>query len=101
MDDIGPQLPPHLIAKRKRQQEEAEVVLTPANDLALSTDREKNASLKRRRVVGPSLPPAAIEDMPSQAPEGTSDDEDSSSDDGIGPSLSGAASSGVFYHLPF
>src|SRR5205823_3858946 len=102
MDDVGPQLPPHLIAKRKRQQEEAEraskeakIVPKPSDNLALLVDQDHNDSSKRRRVVGPSLPPALIEEIPLQGPDGASEGEDSSSDDEIGPSLPGVASSAV------
>ncbi|EPS40593.1 hypothetical protein H072_5552 [Dactylellina haptotyla CBS 200.50] len=115
MADIGPALPPHLLAKRKRQQEEAEkaaaaealkesegktsqetasATVAPAaknNDIDVDENPEK-----RRRVVGPYMP-APIDQMPSRSPDGDDvpkdEDDDSSSEDDIGPSLPGVGSS--------
>ena len=101
MSDIGPQLPPHLVAKRKRQEEEAAALLkeptttTLANANGLSSHRDdknldiEEATEKKRRIVGPALPPAPINEMPTQPAE---DAEESSSDDDIGPSLPSATS---------
>ncbi|KAK6541208.1 hypothetical protein TWF694_008575 [Orbilia ellipsospora] len=115
MSDIGPALPPHLLAKRKRQQEEAEKAALAAaaegglkksegktsRDEATTTTPAKNDvdenPEKRRRVVGPYLP-APIDQMPSRGPDQDDrqgDEDDESSDDDIGPSLPGAATSSV------
>ncbi|KAK6342676.1 hypothetical protein TWF718_008069 [Orbilia javanica] len=118
MSDIGPALPPHLLAKRKRQQEEAEkaaaaAAATPAPPkesegktsqetvavvsaaTAPKNDVDENPE-KRRRVMGPYMP-APIDQMPSKGPDGDDDtkggndhdEDDSSSEDEIGPSLPG------------
>jgi hypothetical protein len=93
MSTSGPELPPHLLAKRKRKAEEEE-----AARASLSTDSNSNASRpstsdgteKRQRVIGPALPPAAIGERPTLAPD-DSGEEDSSSEDEIGPSLPSAS----------
>lgn len=72
---VGPELPPHL-AKRKREQEAQEPQPSPPT-------RSSSDSPKRRRVLGPSLPPAPLSELPPSAP--THSDSDSDSD--FGPSL--------------
>ncbi|QIW96474.1 hypothetical protein AMS68_001992 [Peltaster fructicola] len=85
MSDIGPSLPPHLLAKRKRQQEEQN------NDASSTTpgarpETTSETSEKRRRVVGPAMPPASLEERPTRSADaddsGSSDD-----DDDLGPAL--------------
>ena len=73
MSSIGPELPPHLLAKRKRQADAAEAPTA------------EPASEKKRRVVGPAAPPAPIDELPTTAPD--DDAEESSSDDDFGPAL--------------
>ncbi|KAF3276849.1 hypothetical protein TWF173_000515 [Orbilia oligospora] len=120
MSDIGPALPPHLLAKRKRQQEEAEKAAAAAASAAPKESEGKTSQEtvavvsaatapkndvdenpeKRRRVMGPYMP-APIDQMPSRGPnedddtkgETNQDEDDSSSDDEIGPSLPGARGS--------
>ncbi|KAF3905511.1 hypothetical protein AA313_de0200767 [Arthrobotrys entomopaga] len=119
MSDIGPALPPHLLAKRKRQQEEAEKAASEAAAAAAAKDgglkesegkrlRDEAATTpaendvddkpeKRRRVIGPYMP-APVDQMPSRGPDEDDhqrDEEDESSDDDIGPSLPGASTSSV------
>ncbi|KAI4756778.1 hypothetical protein E4T52_11238 [Aureobasidium sp. EXF-3400] len=53
MSAAGPDLPPHLLAKRKRQQEEA-----LKNDSSTSSGANQE-SPKRQKVTGPELPPSA------------------------------------------
>ena len=53
MSAAGPELPPHLLAKRKRQQEEAQ-----KNDPSTSSGANPE-SPKRQRLTGPELPPSA------------------------------------------
>ena len=85
MSAIGPTLPPHLLAKRKRQQEEQTgdetVTASGANRSPSPGDGEK-----RRRVVGPAMPPAPISERPD-VPTQSAEDSDSDDDDGFGPSL--------------
>lgn len=80
----GPDLPPHLLAKRKRQQEDT------ADDEAnrpSGAKRPKSPSPveKRTRVLGPAPPPAPIDQRPEAGLE--SDNGSSSEDDDFGPSL--------------
>ncbi len=88
MSTVGPELPPHLVAKRKRQLEEEveEGDHIPSNDQARkgSSSPSSDGWEKRRRVIGPSLPPAALEERPIVDPE---DNNESSSDDDFGPAL--------------
>jgi hypothetical protein len=86
MSSIGPDLPPHLLAKRKRQAEEEEAATTTgAKASATPPPRSPDAAEKRRRVMGPAPPPAPLDQMPPQPAE--EKDDDSSSDDEWGPSL--------------
>jgi hypothetical protein len=83
MSGIGPELPPHLLAKRKRQADED---ASPAPTVkADSPARSPYAAEKRRRVIGPAAPPAALDEMPSKPAE--SEENSDSSDDDFGPSL--------------
>lgn len=91
----GPTLPPHLQAKRKREDERSRSVTTSASSSRSSTPDSDGA--KKRRVVGPSLPPASLDERPLQGPSGTKkdnsndDDDDDSDDDDYGPSLPSAS----------
>lgn len=106
MSGIGPDLPPHLLAKRKRQQEAQDEVTRD-----VSQRSEDDATEKRRRVavedngakdagntigavrppstattIGPSLPPAPLDERPAGSlPYKDSDSDDS--DDDLGPAL--------------
>ncbi|KAF2754298.1 hypothetical protein EJ05DRAFT_541380 [Pseudovirgaria hyperparasitica] len=81
MSSIGPELPPHLLAKRKRQAEEQTTAKAiPKGDARPSPD----AGEKRRRIVGPAPPPAPLDELPPRSPEV---DDSSSSDDDFGPAL--------------
>ncbi|KAI9834802.1 MAG: hypothetical protein M1819_002888 [Sarea resinae] len=84
MPPVGPELPPHLLAKRKRQAEEAESASVDRPSRTASKSPSPGSSDKRRRVVGPSLPPAPLDEKPLESPNR---DEESSSDDEIGPAL--------------
>ncbi|KAH0291092.1 hypothetical protein M436DRAFT_85596 [Aureobasidium namibiae CBS 147.97] len=53
MSAAGPELPPHLLAKRKRQQEDAQ------KDEPSTSSGANQESPKRQRVTGPELPPSA------------------------------------------
>jgi hypothetical protein len=88
MSSIGPALPPHLLAKRKRQAEEEEKVeAAPVSTkpAPAHVPKSPDGAEKRRRVMGPAPPPASLDELP---PTSARDDEDSSSsDDDYGPSL--------------
>ncbi|KAL8708309.1 MAG: hypothetical protein Q9220_006784 [cf. Caloplaca sp. 1 TL-2023] len=81
----GPELPPHLLAKRKRQQEAAEPLPEPRSPSPSSTSTTPDDS-KRRRTIGPSAPPAPLSERPSDPPDPQDSDSSSSADD-FGPSL--------------
>jgi len=89
MSDIGASLPPHLLAKRKRKQEdEAESAPATASGAKKSPSLE-NAE-KKRKIAGPALPPAPLEQRPTE-PANTGDDSSSDDDDDFGPALPSAA----------
>lgn len=84
MSGIGAELPPHLLAKRKRQQEE-QIQDAPPKASGAKRSPSPETAEKRRKVAGPAMPPAPIEERPSQ-PLNSQEDE-SSDDDDFGPSL--------------
>lgn len=79
---VGPELPPHL-AKRKREQEEQEPQPSLRPSPQSPPTRSPSDSPKRRRVLGPSLPPAPLSELPPSVPT----DSDSDPDSDFGPSL--------------
>jgi hypothetical protein len=85
MSAIGPELPPHLLARRKRKQEE-----DVKNEGTASSGAKRSPSPsegeKRRRVIGPAMPPAPLEERPPE-PRNRQEDSESDGDDGFGPSL--------------
>ncbi|MCJ1478771.1 hypothetical protein MMC13_007455 [Lambiella insularis] len=81
---VGPELPPHLAAKRKRENDEQCSVITPHRPSGPSPASSSVSAGKRQRTIGPSLPPAPLHERPSTAVNGA---EDSDSDDDIGPAL--------------
>jgi hypothetical protein len=83
MSSIGPDLPPHLLAKRKRQAEEGDA--TKEEPKPDSPPRSPDGPDKRRRMMGPAAPPASLDEMPSKPVE--SDEDSESSDDDYGPSI--------------
>lgn len=85
MSTAGPELPPHLLAKRKRQESESHAPLPSPPPRSRSSSVSSN-STKRRRILGPSLPPASLSELPPTAPNPASLSE-SDSDDDFGPSL--------------
>ena len=110
MSGIGPSLPPHLLAKRKRQREESEqneATTEPGAKRAKSPDTEQLQDEKRSRVVGPvrsaqplvvgpTPPPAPLDERPLEPPSPGHDEqeeeaESSSDDDDFGPALPNAA----------
>lgn len=82
MSSLGPQLPPHMIPKRKREEDD-----TSSSPKSASHSRSSSAdsASKRRRIIGPALPPAPLAERPSTPPSPAHST--SSSDDDFGPSL--------------
>jgi hypothetical protein len=85
MSDIGPALPPHLLAKRKRKQEEEAEGSLSATSGAKQPGSPPNGE-KRRKVVGPAMPPAPLDQKPTE-PASKDEEESSDDDDGFGPAL--------------
>ena len=86
MSIIGPELPPHLQTKRKRNEEDdktEDISQTPPKR-ARSSSRGSEA--KSRRVIGPAVPPAPLSERPTTSPKPDADSS-SSDDDDFGPSL--------------
>ena len=88
MSLVGPELPPHLAAKRKRKAEEQDEQSTPIGAVRHSRSSSSDVGQKRQRVLGPTLLPASLDECPVSGPK-TSDGNDS--DDDIGPALPPAA----------
>jgi hypothetical protein len=85
MPDIGPELPAHLLAKRKRKQEEAaEAPSVTASGAKISSSPDGGE--KRRKVMGPAVPPAPLDERPEK-PVQSVEDAESDDDDGFGPAL--------------
>ena len=90
MPSVGPQLPPQL-DKRKRErasdsESESEDEYGPsAPNLPQKRRSPSPESVpKKARTIGPTLPPASLDEKPPQPAE---EQEDSSDDDGYGPAL--------------
>ncbi|GIZ44356.1 hypothetical protein CKM354_000755600 [Cercospora kikuchii] len=111
MSDMTPDLPPHLLAKRKRQQEgeaEGQAATTSGAKRAASPEEpEKRRKIgpalppaqeepdtqdaTPRRVVGPAPPPAPLDERPpGPPPNQQAEDSSDDSDDGYGPALPNA-----------
>ena len=104
MPSVGPQLPPHILAKRKRE-EEQDVQAQQADDrpahhevIKASLSCSPDEAGKRRRVVGPTLPPAPLDERPRRPVKTSGDESSSSDDDGIGPALPPAPGQQVCHH---
>ncbi|OCK81232.1 hypothetical protein K432DRAFT_381481 [Lepidopterella palustris CBS 459.81] len=80
MSSIGPQLPPHLLAKRKYSEEEE----APTKPSAAPSSSPESSE-KRRRVLGPAPPPAPLNELPSSRPSHSDSEDSSSDDDDFGP----------------
>jgi len=92
----GPELPPHLLAMRKRKAAEAAAQNKPETLPSTTSPSPVVAAVspespgKRRRIVGPAPPPAPLDERPATGPITNAQDDDSS-DDEFGPSLPGQA----------
>ena len=84
MSRVGPELPPHLAAKRKRKDDEEEERPARSQPASHSRSSSNDSTDKKQRILGPSLPPANLDERPITAPSGV---DDSDSDDEIGPAL--------------
>lgn len=89
MSTVGPELPPHLQGKRKREDEEEETHPTsPKRPRSSSTSSNHDAP---KRIIGPAPPPAPLSELPPSNPSPDAEEEEenasSSSDDEFGPSL--------------
>lgn len=95
MPSVGPQLPPEL-QKRKRSAEEDDEGSSSDSSTGPLPQRpgsraQSPPSAKRSRVLGPTLPPAPLDQRPSSPPQPESDNgSESSDDDDFGPSLPSA-----------
>ncbi len=87
MSTVGPELPPHLLAKRKRQAEGEEDGSSVIHKQKRAHSRSPGSDdgEKRARVIGPSLPPATLVERPSGDPE--DDGSSCSSVEDFGPAL--------------
>ena len=101
--EAGPEIPPHILAKRKRKAEEAAAAAAAAakskvKAQSTSSNEERIIAQKRARVSGPAPPPAVLDERPDYPTEYS---ETESSDDEIGPSLpSGLAPEVSFLSQP-
>ena len=84
MSSIGPELPPHLLAKRKRPEDENDEMPIATHLRNASPTTSSDGGGKRRRILGPSLPPAPLDQRPMTS---SSRQDDSDSEDDLGPSL--------------
>ena len=94
MSDIGPSLPPHLLAKRKRQREE-EVKNEEAAASGAKLPSSPEDGEKRRRIAGPAMPPALLDERPNQPPNGQEDESSDDDDDDFGPAPPSATNTGA------
>ncbi|RMZ85282.1 hypothetical protein DV738_g178, partial [Chaetothyriales sp. CBS 135597] len=68
MPVVGPQLPPHLADKRKR--DDSDDSSDEGGELQPSTQSpDSSSSAKRPRVIGPALPPAPLDERPTSTPK--------------------------------
>ncbi|KAI9720050.1 MAG: hypothetical protein M1812_003177 [Candelaria pacifica] len=97
MSTAGPELPPHLVSKRKRQAATDEKD-SPARSSSPSSRSSSNESAgKRQRIVGPSLPPAPLAELPHLKSD-RQDTDSSEDDDDFGPALPSGQGQTSEYH---
>ena len=88
--EAGPEIPPHILARRKRKAEGVAAALAAAEAVAaigasLPEQADREQAEKRPRVIGPAPPPAPLGENPKSS--ATEEEEESSDDEGIGPAL--------------
>lgn len=88
MPPVGPQLPPHLQNKRKRDGAESRSSDSSSDDEGPALP-PADAAAKKRRVMGPAPPPAPLEEKPPESPSGGESSSDEDSD--YGPAMPGTA----------
>ncbi|KAB8596103.1 hypothetical protein FH972_025812 [Carpinus fangiana] len=103
MSTQGPTLPPHLLAKRKHEDEDDKTTARPRNSRSPSSSPEADGA-KKRRLAGPAPPPARLDERPTYPPDAESDSS-SDDDDGYGPALPSTGSTArpaqsVFDNMP-
>ena len=86
MSTVGPELPPHLQAKRKRNDSNDETLNTSHTPTKRARSSSPDEEAKPRRIIGPTAPPAPLSERPSTSCE-SNVDSSSSDDDDFGPSL--------------
>ena len=95
MSTVGPSLPPHL-SKRKRSSDPDSDSDSPGPappHIRSDVGSNSESTSQKRRVLGPSLPPAPLSERPSSPPTPTPNpkQDSSSDDDDFGPSLPSAS----------
>jgi Protein of unknown function (DUF3752) len=86
MPSVGPTLSQAQAEKRKREPNDGDdEAASPPSRSPNPRLASQSSSAKRARVIGPSLPPASLDERPPQPPD--SDATSSSGDDDFGPSL--------------
>jgi Protein of unknown function (DUF3752) len=86
MPSVEPSLSPAQAAKRKRDAEDdGEGPISHSPRPPYLDPASPSSSAKKPRTIGPTLPPASLDERPSQSPERDSDS--GSADDDFGPSL--------------
>lgn len=88
MPTVGPELPPHLTAKRKRPADEEGDQAASDRRISRSRSSSSDGGQKRPWVIGPSLPPAALDELPTLKRNLNAE---SDSDDDFGPAPPPAA----------
>ena len=86
MPSVGPQLPPELQKRKRSTDEDDEEGSSSDSSTGPLPQRpgsgaQSPSSAKRSRVLGPTLPPAPLDERPSSPPQPESDNGSESSDD--------------------
>ena len=95
MSPVGPQLPPHLQTKRKRDEEEDNLHDTSSATPKRARSASSSDEQAPRRTIGPTAPPAPLSERPDREPGADADSGSSSDDDDFGPSLPPAQGSAM------
>ena len=96
MSGVGPELPPHL--QQKIQQKRKRSVTPDQGDTGISTTPKASSKSpanceKRRKPIGPCLPPTRLDERPSND---LAENSESSNDDDVGPAPPPASGSQVW-----
>ena len=82
MSGVGPELPPHIVAKRKRPVDSEGDQAALDRRVSRSRSSSSDGTQKRPRIIGPSLPSAALDELSASKLD---PDSESDSDDDFGP----------------